>query len=130
MDLFDCVLPTRIARNSALFVKDGRVNIDTAPFKTKDSPIEDGCDCYTCQRFSAAYISHLFRAKELLAYRLATIHNLRFILRLMEGMRQAICEGTLGAFRKAFWERYTPPDQETRRIQKEKWLRSVGRPKS
>ncbi len=130
MDLFDCVLPTRIARNSALFVKDGRINIDTAPFKLKDAPIEEGCDCYTCRNFSAAYVHHLFRARELLAYRLATIHNLRYIMRLMGEMRQAILSGTLGSFRKGFWERYVPPDQKTRHSQKEKWLKSVGRPKA
>ena len=128
IDMFDCALPTRIARNSALFVREGRVNIDTAPFKERSGPIEEECDCYTCRHFSAAYLHHLFRAKELLAYRLATIHNLRFIIRLMEEMREAIIQGNLSSYRKAFWERYTPPDEETRRIQKEKWLQALGRP--
>ena len=127
VDLFDCVLPTRIARNSALFVREGRVNIDTAAYRTNDGPIEEGCDCYVCRNFSAAYVHHLFRARELLAYRLATIHNLRFVVHLMEEMRAAIAKGAFAAFRKDFWGRYTPPDEHTRRVQKEKWLQSVGR---
>ncbi len=129
IDLFDCVLPTRIARNSALFVREGRLNVDTASYRSKDGPIEEDCDCHTCRNFSVAYVHHLFRARELLAYRLATIHNLRFIIRLMEEMRQSIAQGTFGSYRKAFRERYTPPDEKTRRIQKEKWLQSVGRTK-
>ena len=83
VDMFDCVLPTRIARNGALFTREGRANINTARFRSEKRPIEDGCDCYTCETFSAAYVHHLFKAKELLAFCLATIHNLRFILRLM-----------------------------------------------
>ena len=127
-DLFDCVLPTRIARNGALFVGEGRLNIDTAPFRTREAPIEEGCDCYTCRSFPAAYVHHLFRAKELLAYRLATIHNLRFVLRLMEEMRSAIVESRFESYRAEFKRRFVPPDQETRRIQKRKWLEAQGRP--
>ena len=122
IDMFDCVLPTRIARNGALFVRDGRINIGAAPFKAMDSPIEEGCDCYTCRTFSAAYVHHLFKAKELLAYRLATIHNLRFVLRLMEEMRSAIVEGGFEAYRAGFQARFSPPDENTRRAQKLKWL--------
>jgi queuine tRNA-ribosyltransferase len=129
VDMFDCVLPTRIARNSALFVREGRVNIDTAPFKTKNAPIEDGCDCYTCRTFSAAYLHHLFRAKELLAFRLATIHNLRFVLRLMEEMRGAIFAGRFEEYRKEFHQRFTPPDEKTRHTQKQKWLEALRRSK-
>ncbi len=124
IDMFDCVLPTRLARNSALFVREGRANIDTAPFRDRAGPIEDGCDCYTCRHFSAAYVHHLFRAKELLAYRLATIHNLRFVLRLMEEMRAAILGGRFAQSRAEFLSRFVPPDEETRRIQREKWLES------
>ncbi len=122
VDMFDCVLPTRIARNGALFVRDGRLNIDAARFKQQESPIEDGCDCYTCQTFSAAYVNHLFRAKELLAYRLATIHNLRFLLRLMEEMRAAIAEDTFEEYRRTFLDRFVPPDEKTRHEQKLKWV--------
>ena len=122
VDIFDCVLPTRIARNGALLLSGGRANIDTAPFKAQQGPIEPGCDCYTCQKFSAAYVHHLFRARELLAYRLATIHNLRFVLRLMEEMRQAVLEQRFESYRAAFHARFVPPDEETRRDQKRKWL--------
>ena len=127
MDMFDCVLPTRIARNGSLFVKTGRLNITAAFNKRKYAPIEEDCDCYTCRTFSAAYVHHLFRAKELLAYRLATIHNLRFILRLMEEMRAAIAAGEFAEYRREFHSRFTPPDEQTRRDQKKKWLASFGR---
>ena len=129
VDMFDCVFPTRIARNGALFVREGRVNIDTAPFRTEDGPAEEGCDCYTCQTFPAAYLHHLFRARELLAYRLATIHNLRFVLRLMEEMREAIKMGEFASYRRAFVEKFVPADEETRRTQKRKWLDAQGRPR-
>ena len=127
IDMFDCVLPTRIARNGSLFVKTGRLNITAAFNKRKYAPIEEDCDCYTCRTFSAAYVHHLFRAKELLAYRLATIHNLRFILRLMEEMRAAIAAGEFAEYRREFHSRFTPPDEQTRRDQKQKWLASFGR---
>ena len=127
IDMFDCVLPTRIARNSALIVRSGRVNVDTAPFRDQDGPVEEGCDCYTCRTFSAAYLHHLFRAKELLAYRLATIHNLRSVLRLMEEIRESIIDGSFEAYRAEFHQRFTPPDEGTRREQKQRWLQSQGR---
>ncbi len=127
VDTFDCVLPTRIARNGALLVGTGRLNVDTAPFRTMEQPVEPGCDCYTCANFSAAYLHHLFRAKEILAYRLATIHNLRFVLRLMSEMRQAIVDGEFEAFRTSFHHRFVPPDEATRRGQKQKWLDSRER---
>ena len=127
IDMFDCALPTRTARNGALYSAAGRVNIYAAAHRERDEPIDPGCDCYTCGAFSAAYVHHLFRAKELLGYRLATIHNLRFILRLMEEMRAAIVEGTFGEYRREFHARYTPPNQAVRMEQREKWLRSRGR---
>ena len=128
IDMFDCALPTRIARNGALFTPDGRVNVYTAPFRYRDQPVQVGCDCYTCRTFPAAYLHHLFRAKELLAYRLATIHNLRFVLRLMEEMRSAVLDGTFEDYRKAFHRSFVPPDQERRHSQKRKWLKAQGRP--
>ena len=121
VDMFDCVLPTRIARNGALFVSTGRANVYTSRFRYLDGPVEDGCDCYTCATFSAAYLHHLFKARELLAYRLATLHNLRFVLRLMEHMRAAIAEGRFDAFRLEFLGRFVPPDERTRAEQKAKW---------
>ena len=127
IDMFDCVLPTRVARNGALFVREGRLNITAGRFKRKYAPIEEGCDCYTCRTYTAAYVHHLFRAKELLAYRLATIHNLRFILRLMEEMRAAIAAGKFADYRREFHSHFTPPDERIRRAQKQKWLASFGR---
>ena len=127
IDMFDCVLPTRIARNGALFVSGGRINVDTAPYKTQEGPIDSGCDCYTCANHSMAYLHHLFRAGELLAYRLATIHNLRFVLRLMEEMRAAMREGRFESYRRAFLERFVPSSEETRREQKARWLQSQAR---
>ena len=127
VDMFDCVLPTRIARNGALFVPEGRVNVDTSPFKRKAGPIMEGCDCYACRTFSAGYVHHLFRAKELLAYRLATIHNLRFVLRLMEEIRSAIRAGSFDAYREEFAAQFVPPDQRTQLEQKRKWLAAQGR---
>ena len=95
--------------------------------KLQDGPIENDCDCYTCRTFSAAYVHHLFKAKELLAFRLATIHNLRFVLRLMEEMREAILNGTFSEYREEFHLVFTPPNQRTRVEQKQKWLDSLKR---
>ncbi|MFO8100953.1 MAG: tRNA guanosine(34) transglycosylase Tgt [Dehalococcoidia bacterium] len=122
IDMFDCALPTRIARNGALFTGKGRVNLRNSRFKNQLEPVDADCDCYTCRTFSAAYLHHLFKCEELLGYRLATIHNLRFILRLMEGMRQAIMEGTFAKFRTDFLAGYRPVDEKTRVMQKAKWI--------
>ncbi len=122
IDMFDCVLPTRIARNGAIFVRDGRVNLGTARFRDQRTPIEADCDCYVCETFSAGYVHHLFKANELLGYRLATIHNVRFVLRLMEEIRAAIRAGEFEEYREAFHARFVPPDEATRREQKRKWL--------
>ena len=122
-DLFDCALPTRVARNGAVFTSTGRHNISKSRFKEERGPLEPGCDCSTCATFDAAYVHHLFRARELLAYRLTTIHNLRFYQRLMERMRQAIREATFEEFRRDFHATYTPTDEEARRAQRERWRR-------
>jgi queuine tRNA-ribosyltransferase len=106
VDLFDCVLPTRLARNAALFTRQGRLNIRNAQFERDPAPIEAGCGCYTCQHFSRAYLRHLFKAKEILAARLATIHNVHFLLALMGDMRQAIEAGTFDAFKAEFLSAY------------------------
>ena len=123
MDMFDCSLPTRVARNGGLFTADGRVNVHSAPYRESAGPIDDGCDCYACAGFSAAYLHHLFRARELLAYRLASVHNLRFVTRLMEEARAAIVEARYAAFRDGFLARYRATDEDVRRAQKGKWLR-------
>ena len=122
IDIFDSALPTRTARNGALFSAVGRINILNAVYKDVDEPVDPGCDCYTCGSFSVAYLRHLFKSRELAAYRLATIHNLRFILRLMEQSRQAIREGRFADFKKSFLGNYRTTDEEARIAQKQKWL--------
>jgi queuine tRNA-ribosyltransferase len=124
VDIFDCALPTRVARNGALFTWQGRRNIKNSVFSDMEAPIEPACDCYTCRNFSAAYLHHLFVAEELLAYRLATIHNLAFISSLMKKIRDSIIDGTFASFRKNFLETYEPTNEETRINQKQKWLRA------
>ncbi|MFA5485562.1 MAG: tRNA guanosine(34) transglycosylase Tgt [Bacilli bacterium] len=92
VDMFDCVLPTRIARHGSLFTKTGRLNIRKAEFKEDFRPIDEGCDCYTCQNFTRAYLRHLYVSQEALAQRLLSIHNLRFLIKLVEEARIAIKE--------------------------------------
>ncbi len=121
VDMFDCVLPTRLARNGALFTADGRVNIGNARFSTQDAPIDPECDCYSCAIFTAAYLHHLFRCDELLGHRLATIHNLRFLTRLMDRLRTAIVAGTFESFATGFLARYRPVDEAVRQGQRERW---------
>ena len=124
VDLFDSALPTRVARTGALYTRQGRRNIRNASWQRHDGPIDAGCDCYTCCTFSGAYLHHLFKAEELLAYRLATIHNLRFIIRLMAEMRQAIIEGNFNSFSQDFLASYQPTDEGVRIEQKQKWLKN------
>ena len=90
IDLFDSVLPSRVARTAQVWVPGGRLNLRNAEFLDDPAPLEDGCPCLACRRFSRAYIAHLFRARELLAYRLATCHNLTFTLDFMARIRTAI----------------------------------------
>jgi len=127
-DIFDSALPTRVARNGALFTWQGRRNISNAAYANMEQPIVPGCDCYTCRNFSAAYLHHLFNAGELLAFRLATIHNLSFVTELMNKIRGAIQDGAFPAFKKDFLASYQPTDEPTRLIQKQKWLekRNLG----
>jgi queuine tRNA-ribosyltransferase len=106
VDLFDCVLPTRLARNAALFTREGRINLRNARFERDPAPPEAGCQCYTCRHFSRAYLRHLFKAEELLVYRLATIHNVHFLLRLMRDLRAAIAAGRFAAFKDDFLADY------------------------
>lgn len=122
IDMFDCVLQTRLGRNGALFTRTGRVNIRNARFREVDGPIDPWCDCYTCRTFSLAYLHHLFRTEELLAYRLASLHNLRWTLKLMEEMRGAIRAGVFGAFKDELLECYTPPDPTVREEQRARWV--------
>ena len=123
-DIFDSALPTRVARNGALFTWRGRLNIRNSAFKEVKEPIEPGCICYACHNFSAAYLHHLFCSGELLAYRLATIHNLNFINNLVNKARTAILDGTFSSFRDNFLRNYKTTDEQVRLEQKQKWLKS------
>ncbi|MBK8462536.1 MAG: tRNA guanosine(34) transglycosylase Tgt [Nigerium sp.] len=105
-DTFDCVNPSRVARNSAVYGADGRYNLLTAASRRHFGPIEDGCDCYTCAHYTRAYLHHLFKAKEMLGATLATIHNERFTVRLVDDIRAAIEQGRFEEFRAAFLGRF------------------------
>ena len=126
-DMFDCVMPTRNARNGQIFTENGKLNISNARFREDTEPLDSTCGCYTCRTFSAAYLQHLFKSGELLAYRLATIHNLYFLHGLMEKIRTTIADGTFSRWREEFWSRYEPTDEEVRVSQKQKWLKSKRR---
>ena len=104
VDIFDCVMPTRNARNGTLFTSVGRVNVKSKRFALSDSPIDSACSCYACKNFSLGYINHLFRANEILYARLASIHNIALYLDLMRGAREAILAGKFEAFKNAWLE--------------------------
>lgn len=103
IDMFDCVFPTRVARNGMAMVRTGRMNIKNKQYERDFTPLEAGCGCYTCTHFTRAYIRHLYKAEETLALRLLTIHNLYFLLQFMRDMRQAIIDGNFTSFRENFW---------------------------
>jgi queuine tRNA-ribosyltransferase len=106
VDLFDCVLPTRNARNGQAFTVEGPLNIRQARFAQDPAPLDPECPCEACARFSRAYVRHLFASRELLAYRLLSLHNVTFYARLMAGARQAIHDGAFEPFRVGFLKRY------------------------
>ena len=110
MDMFDCVLPTRLARNGTAFTATGTLNLKNAEFALDKSPIEDSCRCETCREFSRGYIRHLVKAEEILGLRLITLHNLSFYLNLMRRARTEIESGTFDPFRKAFVTEYKMRD--------------------
>jgi queuine tRNA-ribosyltransferase len=104
-DMFDCVLPTRNARNGQMFTGGGTLNITNARYRNDTEPPDPSCTCYTCRHYSRAYLRHLYMSRELLAYRLNTIHNIHYFARLAEDMRDAIAEQRFTDFRKAFHRR-------------------------
>ncbi len=106
IDMFDCVLPTRIARHGNAFTKYGKMNIKNSKYKEDFTPIEEDCDCYTCQNYTKAYIRHLINVEEALGGRLLSIHNIRFLIRLTEQLRQAIKEDRVLEFREEFYKNY------------------------
>ncbi|HEY7782976.1 MAG TPA: tRNA guanosine(34) transglycosylase Tgt [Ktedonobacterales bacterium] len=132
VDMFDCVLPTRTARTGGLYTPSGRLNIRSARHRTNRGPVDPTCDCYTCRTFSAGYLHHLIRCEddgqhgELLYFRLASVHNLRFLIRLVEGARSAILDGTFAAYRERFVANFTPPDASVRDAQRRKRLAALG----
>jgi queuine tRNA-ribosyltransferase len=106
VDMFDCVLPTRIARNGTAFTAAGTINLKNAEFTLDTRPIEEGCACPACSEFTRGYIRHLVKAEEILGLRLITLHNLHFYLTLMQRTRQAIEAGEFAAFRAQFVGNY------------------------
>ena len=106
IDMFDCVLPTRVARHGALMTSHGRININNEKYKEDFTPLDDRCDCYTCRNYTKAYLRHLHKTDELFGKRLLSIHNVRFLLKLAEDIRQAIREDRLADFKEEFLELY------------------------
>jgi queuine tRNA-ribosyltransferase len=122
IDMFDSVLPTRVARNGGLFTDSGRLNIRNSSWKDAENPVDPTCRCYTCRRFSAAYLHHLFRSDELLAYTLATIHNLTYMHNFMVRVREVIAQGNFKSFKESFLAGYAAPDENVLMSQKQRWL--------
>lgn len=106
VDQFDCVLPTRVARNGAVLTRRGRLNLRNAQFTRSHEPIETDCACYTCRNFSLAYMRHLIKANEILGLHLATVHNIHFMLETMRRIRQSIFDGTFAAYKEEFLAGY------------------------
>jgi queuine tRNA-ribosyltransferase len=104
IDMFDCVMPTRNARNGTLFTKHGKLGIRNARYANDPNPVEDGCGCYTCRNYSRAYLRHLFAANEILAARLGTYHNLYYYINLMRDIRKAIEEDRFEEFKTEFYK--------------------------
>lgn len=105
-DLFDCVSPTRIARNGGIYTKYGKINLLNEKFRADLGPLDEGCECYTCKNFSRSYMAHLFHAKEILGSTLATIHNIYFISHMVNKMREAILNDDFLAYKKDFLDKY------------------------
>ena len=114
VDTFDCVLASRIARSGAVYTSTGRINIANAPYIRDFGPIDENCDCYTCKNFTRAYLCHLFRGKEMLAATLATVHNERYIVGLVDRMRQALLDGDFKEMKEEFLGRYTHRSGQSR----------------
>ena len=104
-DMFDCVMPTRNARNGQLFTEKGTINICNARFREDEGPVDPACGCYTCRHYSLAYLRHLYTAREILAYRLNTIHNVHYYVNLVKAMRAAILAGRFDQFKAAFYSK-------------------------
>jgi queuine tRNA-ribosyltransferase len=112
IDIFDCVLPTRVGRNGSALTRQGRINLRNLQYATDSRPVEEGCTCYTCSTFSRAYIRHLVKAGEILAHQLLSLHNLHLLVTIMREMRAAIIDGTLSAYVDDFLANYRPTGKE------------------
>ena len=110
IDMFDCVMPTRNARNGHLFTSKGPIKLRNARHKTSTQPVDENCDCYTCKHFTRAYLHHLDKCNEILASQLCTIHNLRYYQNHMAGIRSAIAAGELDSFASEFYEQQSNPE--------------------
>ena len=110
VDMFDCVLPTRNARNGTLYTSSGKINIKRREYAEDDSPLDPECGCYTCRTFSKAYLRHLYVSKELLAFRLNSLHNLTYFLNMVRGARKAILNGEFAWFKARYEAAY--PDED------------------
>jgi queuine tRNA-ribosyltransferase len=108
VDMFDCVLPTRVARNGTAFTRKGSISIKGGAYKADFRPIEEGCDCYACKNFTRAYVRHLMNVNEILGLRLLSVHNTRMYLKVMEDIRAAIANGTFSELRRVFAANYVP----------------------
>ncbi len=108
IDIFDCVLPTRLARNGAALTRRGRINLRNAGFAADSGPVEPGCSCYTCTTFSRAYLRHLVKTNEILGHNLLTLHNIHLLQTIMRELRAAILDGTFGAYAADFLRHYQP----------------------
>ncbi len=106
IDIFDCVLPTRIARHGQAFTREGKINFNNAKYKEDFTPVEEGCDCYTCKNYTKAYVRHLITTDEMLGGRLLSIHNIRFLIKLTEELREAIKENRVLEYKEEFLSKY------------------------
>ena len=106
IDMFDCVFPTRVARNGTAITSVGRVVIRNAAYIEDFSPLDPACDCYTCRNYSRAYLRHLIRCDEIFGLRLMSLHNLHYLIRLMRGIRMSILEDRFVEFQQNFWAAY------------------------
>jgi len=114
IDLFDCVLPTRVARNGQLWTSAGRLNLRNARFVDDAAALDPECRCETCRDYSRAYLAHLFRAEELLAYRLASVHNVTYTLDLMQRIRAALADGSFASLRESVAGHYERADSRVK----------------
>jgi queuine tRNA-ribosyltransferase len=114
IDIFDCVLPTRVARNGSALTRRGRINMRNLQYATDSAPLEEGCTCYACRTFSRAYIRHLVKAGEILAHQLLSLHNLHLLLTIMRELRAAIIDGSLPTYADDFLASYRPTGKEAK----------------